>query len=130
MSCSGSVATRLCRPVRRCFRGLVDSVNEVEEVITAVACIGVAGPDWLDMARGVERRFRAIVVLKGLFTRRQRLRTAELAQDATKKRGGINDRRGKEGALTKLEIPQQTANVPSVAEGNRGQPARCLRVDG
>jgi hypothetical protein len=48
--------------VRRCFRGLVDSVKEF---VLAVCGAGVEGRESFDLACEDERRFRAIVAKTG-----------------------------------------------------------------
>lgn len=58
----GSVATRLFQPVRRCLRGLVESVSEEAVLAVVGAPSGVEGRELFDQACDDERRFGAIVV--------------------------------------------------------------------
>jgi hypothetical protein len=52
---------RELRPVRRCLRGLADSVKD-EDSAAAGAVIGVDGRELFDVARDVDRRLGAIVL--------------------------------------------------------------------
>lgn len=61
LSTSGSTPIRVFRPVRRCLRGLVDSVKEEESTAGGVS-IGVDSREVFEVAREVERRFGAIVL--------------------------------------------------------------------
>lgn len=60
------MATRLCLPVRRCFRGLVDSLKEEAGLAAVGTWSGVDGRELFDLTWDVERRFRAIFVEPGL----------------------------------------------------------------
>lgn len=73
------MATRLCLPVRRCFRGLVDSVKEEAGLAASGAWSGVDGRESFDLTWDEERRFGAIVVEPGL-EKLQHLGYAGLAQ--------------------------------------------------
>ena len=57
------MATREVLPVRRCLRGLVDSVKD--EAILGVERDGVDGRESFDLACDDERRFLAIVTKPG-----------------------------------------------------------------